>query len=190
MNLILYGHKCSGKSVCGRLAAFLIDKTFVDVDQVIEDLYYNAPAGREVPLKCREIYLKHGEVVFRSLEREALQTLSGIHAGIIAMGGGALLDPQNYLKFKQLGILVYLKTPRETIRTRLAALPECPAYFDPNDWEGSFDRMYTGRAETYERLADHIIETQGLTVEQVSQQIIEAYLDSIKSNKPKNGFYV
>lgn len=176
MNLILYGHKCSGKSTCGRLAAFLIDKTFVDVDQVIEDLYYNAPAGRNVQLTCREIYLKHGETLFRLLEREALQKISGIHSGIIATGGGMLLDPQNYLLLKQLGELVYLKAPRETIRTRIAALPECPAYFNPDDWEGSFDRMYMGRADTYERLADQVIDTQGLSVEQVTEQIIEIHL--------------
>lgn len=175
MNLILCGHKCCGKSTCGRMTAFLIDKTFVDLDQVIEDLYDDASEQR-AHLSCRDIYLKHGEAFFRLLEREAITKAAGIHNGIIATGGGMLLDPYNYLLLKQLGLLVYLKTPRETIRTRIAALPECPAYFDPKDWEGSFDKMYTGRAETYERLADRIIETQGLTIEQVGQQIIEIYV--------------
>lgn len=183
MNVILYGHKCCGKSTCGRLTAFLIDKTFVDLDQVIEDLYANAIEKR-AHLSCREIYLKHGETFFRLLEREALTKVASIHSGIIATGGGMLLDPHNYLLLKQLGILVYLKAPRETIRARIAALPECPAYFDPQDWEGSFDKMYTGRAETYERLADRIIETQGLTIEQVSQQIAEIYIQCHTTNTP------
>lgn len=176
MNVILCGHKCCGKSTCGRRTAFLIDKTFVDLDQVIEDLYEGSPNEAPAPLTCREIYLKRGESFFRLLERQAVVKASLVHEGIIATGGGMLLDPMNYLQLKQLGLIVYLKVPRELIRARIASLPHCPAYFDPDDWEGSFDRMYTGRAETYERLADRIIDTEGLTVEQVCQHVTEIYM--------------
>lgn len=175
MNLVLYGFKCCGKSTSGVVAADILNRTFVDVDWVIEALYYDPLQGRDERLTCREIFQKHGEAFFRNLEREAVRKARLIKQGVIATGGGALLDFFNYVELKRLGTLVYLKADRESIHDRILQLPELPAYFDPNDVEGSFDRMFEARAQTYEHVADRILDVQGLSISQVAQEICALY---------------
>lgn len=176
MNLVLFGFKCSGKTSCGSLAAFQLNKTFVDIDQVIEALHYDPAAGRPEKLSCREIYLKYREEYFRALEREAVRKARFVKDGIIATGGGAILDFFNYVELKRLGLLVYLKADREAIRQRIVSLPEPPAYFDPADIEGSFGQIYRARIETYERVADRVLDTHGLSIEQVAKAISDLFL--------------
>jgi shikimate kinase len=175
MSLVLFGFKCCGKSTCGSLAAERLDRTFVDIDHVIEAIYYDPLQGRPEKLSCREIYKKHGEHYFRLLEREAVHKARYIKHGVIATGGGALLDFFNYVELKQLGTLVYLKTPRDVLLQRLRKLPQLPSYLDHNDLEGSFDRVYEARVETYEHVADLILDTSGQSIAQTVEALCELY---------------
>ena len=184
MNIVLFGFKCSGKTTCGSLAAYQLNKTFIDIDQVIEALYYDPLAGRPQKLSCRDIYLSMGEKHFRILEREAVRKARLVKEGIIATGGGSILDFFNYVELKRLGVLVYLKADREVIRERILGLPDPPAYFNVADIEGSFDQIYQGRIETYERVADKVLDTENLTIEQVGEAIINIYREVNPFNNP------
>jgi shikimate kinase len=81
---IMIGPPGAGKTTVGELVAGLLGLDFVDTDTVIEQA-----AGKPVS----DIFVQDGEEAFRALERRAAARLIGSHPGVLALGGGAILDP-------------------------------------------------------------------------------------------------
>jgi shikimate kinase len=81
---IMIGPPGAGKTTVGALVAGLLGLDFVDTDTVIEQA-----AGKPVS----DIFVQDGEDAFRALERRAAAHLIGSHPGVLALGGGAILDP-------------------------------------------------------------------------------------------------
>jgi shikimate kinase len=81
---IMIGPPGAGKTTVGALVAGLLGLDFVDTDTVIEQA-----AGKPVS----DIFVQEGEDAFRALERRAAAHLIGGHPGVLALGGGAILDP-------------------------------------------------------------------------------------------------
>ena len=81
---ILVGPPGAGKSTVGRLLAALLGAEFLDTDSVVEEM-----AGKPVS----DIFVSDGEAVFRELERTAVARTVATHPGILALGGGAVMDP-------------------------------------------------------------------------------------------------
>jgi shikimate kinase len=81
---IMIGPPGAGKTTVGALVAGLLGLDFADTDTVIEEA-----AGKPVS----DIFVQDGEDAFRALERRAAAHLIGSHAGVLALGGGAILDP-------------------------------------------------------------------------------------------------
>lgn len=82
--IVLIGPPGAGKSTVGRALARLLDVAFRDTDQDVE-----ATTGRAIS----EIFVEDGEDHFRELERAAVATALAEHDGVLALGGGAVLDP-------------------------------------------------------------------------------------------------
>jgi shikimate kinase len=81
---ILIGPPGAGKSTVGPLLARLLGVTFLDTDSEIE-----ASAGKPVG----DIFIDDGEPAFRALERQTVASALASHPGVLALGGGAVLDP-------------------------------------------------------------------------------------------------
>jgi shikimate kinase len=81
---ILIGPPGAGKSTVGPLVADLLGAEFLDTDSVVEEM-----AGKPVG----DIFVSDGEAVFRELERTAVARTVATHPGILALGGGAVMDP-------------------------------------------------------------------------------------------------
>lgn len=81
---ILIGPPGAGKSTVGRLLAALLRADFLDTDTVVEQA-----AGKPVG----DIFVSDGEATFRALERAAVASTVASHPGILALGGGAVMDP-------------------------------------------------------------------------------------------------
>jgi shikimate kinase len=81
---ILIGPPGAGKTTVGALVAALLGLDFADADVVIEEA-----AGKPVG----DIFVQDGEEAFRALERAITARLIGGHPGVLALGGGAILDP-------------------------------------------------------------------------------------------------
>ena len=80
---ILIGPPGAGKTTVGALVAARLGLDFVDNDTVVEEA-----AGKPVS----DIFLQDGEDAFRALERAAAARLIAGHPGVLALGGGAILD--------------------------------------------------------------------------------------------------
>lgn len=81
---ILIGPPGAGKSTVGPLLAALLGTGFADTDSRVA-----AVAGKPVG----DIFIEDGEAAFRALERAAVASAVADHAGVLGLGGGAVLDP-------------------------------------------------------------------------------------------------
>ena len=111
--VFLYGPPGSGKSTVGRLLAERLALPFVDLDQRIEKR-----AGMSIP----DIFAKEGESGFRQLEQVELKEVLNLEWGVIALGGGALLDPKNRAWAETAGPILCLSASLEVLLERMGSI--------------------------------------------------------------------
>jgi shikimate kinase len=80
---VFVGAPGAGKTTVGEAVAGLLGVPFSDTDAIIE-----ARAGKPIP----EIFFDDGEDAVRALEREAIASALREFDGILALGGGAILN--------------------------------------------------------------------------------------------------
>ena len=83
-NAVLEAPPGAGKSTVGRLVAARLGVGFRDTDADVEAL-----TDRTIP----DIFVESGEPEFRRLEAAAVAAALQGHTGVLALGGGAVLDP-------------------------------------------------------------------------------------------------
>lgn len=175
MNLILFGFKGSGKTHFGKLLAQKMHRQFIDTDDLIVKLF-----GKHIG--PREIYNQIGEEKFRALEKEAINSLKATQNIIIALGGGAIIDPENIELLQKIGCLAYLKTSAQTLQKRLEKDP--PAFLDMSDPELSFLEHYQERLPIYESIPAAKIDCDTLD----EAGILSALESLLVLQDPPNGF--
>ncbi|MBZ5595258.1 MAG: shikimate kinase [Acidobacteriia bacterium] len=145
--IYLTGFMASGKTTIGRLLADELGWQFVDLDKEIE-----AQQG----ISIAEIFDTRGEQEFRRIETEAIRAhLRLIERGrpaVIAFGGGAFVQPENFTMLENNGITIWLDCPLETVRKRVAQASHRPLARDAQ----RLDELYRERQAAYAR-ADYRI---------------------------------
>jgi shikimate kinase len=113
--LFITGFMGSGKTTVGRIVAERLGWEFVDLDRDIEEHEHDSVAN---------IFATRGEAEFRRIETEAiLRWLQRIECGaptVIALGGGAFVQPKNYEILGNNGISVWLDCSLEVAEARIA----------------------------------------------------------------------
>lgn len=164
--IVLAGFMGTGKSEVGRRLARALGWRFVDTDALVE-----SGAGRSVG----EIFATDGEPAFRERERAAVAEACALHAVVIAVGGGALLDAENRRALLAAGPVVCLRaSPREILR-RVGAARERPLLWGGGGLSGAdrlarIEAMLAERAPVY-ACATHTVDTDGLTPARVAARI-------------------
>lgn len=140
--IVLVGFMGCGKSSVGRLLATRLGWAFVDLDEDIE-----RRSGHSIP----EIFDREGEPKFRDLEHEALQDQlrQARHgkARIVALGGGAFIEPRNHAALELEGVSIWLDCPVETLWERVSGDTGRPLARRRED----FERLYRERRPHYQR---------------------------------------
>ena len=110
MMIFLYGPPGSGKTTVGQCLAGSLALPFVDLDREIE-----ARAGISIP----EIFESESEAGFRARENDMLSEVIARRSGVVALGGGALLNSANRSAVEQAGRVVCLRAPVDVLLSRL-----------------------------------------------------------------------
>ena len=112
--LFLVGFMASGKSTVGRKLASELGWHFSDLDSELE---------AEQCCTITQIFTDQGEEAFRKLETEALRRrIQRIRAGnpyVVALGGGAFVQPENWQLLENSGITIWLDCPLDRVKQRL-----------------------------------------------------------------------
>jgi len=168
VNTVLFGIKGCGKSILGKRVAIKLRRAFIDTDYLIEEIYQTHCNKR---LGCREIYEEVGEIGFRTLEYEVIQSLQDVQHSVIAVGGGAMLSYDNVEALRKSSKLFYLFCEREVLKRRLLSLETLPYFIDPKDTDTSFNKTYDERDESYRKLDAHILNVTQMEDSEVIDQI-------------------
>lgn len=137
-----------GKTTIGQQ---LPQKPFFDLDQLMEEFYEES---------IRALWKKYGTKM-HAMEFHCLEKLQG-KKGVLALGGGTILDQKNRQILQTLGKILYLYLPKEAIYRRLQKKS-----FPLSLPENNFDSMFTLRDALYREVSFHVLNIVDLTVEDI-----------------------
>lgn len=139
--IFLIGMMGAGKSTVGPRLAARLGRPFVDTDLEVE-----RRAGRTVA----EIFAHEGEARFRALERESLEAAAA-HPAVVALGGGAIVQPGALERCRELGVLVLLDVPVERLLERIGDAASRPllAGHDAGERRVRLEALLDGRRPFY-----------------------------------------
>jgi shikimate kinase len=173
--VFLIGFMGAGKTSAGKALARRLQWPFHDLDDVIE-----RRAGKSVAA----IFAEQGEPGFRKMESAALQDLlKQPDAGnmIVALGGGAFVQPENRSTLARAGaITVLLEAPLEELQRRCAQDSDNGGDKRPLAREASkFAELFEQRRAAYQSAQFHVT-TMDKSVEQVAMEIERILADVTK----------
>ena len=157
--MVLVGPPGSGKSTVGAALATLLGVPLHDTDAAIEHAQ-----GRTI----YDIFVEDGEPTFRALERAEVARAVAEEEGVLALGGGAPVDPPTEavlagqtVVFLDVGIAdASRRVGFDQSRPLLAVNPRA-----------SWVRLMNERRPVYERVATHRVDTAGRTPDDIAAEI-------------------
>ncbi len=111
--IFIYGPPGSGKTTLGKLLAGRFSVPFEDLD----DSIVLAAGGKSIPT----IFSEECEAGFRARERAALEAACAAPGHVVALGGGALLDPACRTLAESHGQVICLDVPADVLKARIAS---------------------------------------------------------------------
>lgn len=160
--LVLVGPMGVGKSTVGQLIAGRLGVGYRDTDDDIV-----AEQGRSVA----EIFVDEGEPVFRAVEKAAVHRALGEHEGVLALGGGSILDADTRaLLAGQRVVYLSMDVEEAVKRTGLNAARPLLAVNPRKQWR----ELMEARRQLYEEVATVVVATDGRTPEEVTEVVLDA----------------
>jgi shikimate kinase len=175
-NLVLIGYRATGKTSVGARLAEVLQRPFVDLDQILV-----REAGRSVA----GIVAQDGWAEFRRLEKELVARYRNTWGQVLATGGGVVLDPNNVAALRENGILIWLTADPAVIQARLAQDQPRDANrpsLTGGDTIREVAQVLQERAPLYQAAAQIIVDTTHNSV----AQVVELVLAALKSEETRN----
>ena len=167
MLITLTGFMGSGKTTVGIVLADFLGCPFYDLDALVVK-----KAGRSIP----EIFADGGEAAFRTLEAKVLRQAVEKYAestAILSLGGGTLGTPASARLVAEKTTCIYLRASVDTLAARLA--PEAagrPLLRGAPDLRERIAALLAGREDVYASTAHVTVDTDGLSPEQIADEIV------------------
>jgi shikimate kinase len=158
---VIIGPPGSGKTTVGQGLAERLSVAFRDTDADVE-----ATAGKPIS----EIFIDDGEERFRELERAAVRAALEEHDGVVALGGGAILDHETQ-ELLAGHTVVYLQVGLSDAVKRVGLASARPLLvLNPRS---QLRKLLEERLPIYERLAGHTVATDGREPGEIIDQLVK-----------------
>jgi shikimate kinase len=163
-NIILIGFMGSGKTCVGEALAKRLLYRFQDTDQLIEQR-----AGCTI----NDIFEKYGEGYFRMMETNLLMEFqSSLERTVLSSGGGLPMREKNVQLLQSLGVIVYLKAAKNTLKNRLLTDNLRPL-LKGEALDIRIEKMLSIREPIYESVSQLKVVTDKKNIDQVVNLIID-----------------
>ncbi len=167
-NIVLIGFMGAGKTTISDYLSVAFAMDIVEMDQVI--------AERE-EMSIPDIFATYGEEYFRNLETELLIEMQNQKNTVISCGGGVAMRERNVAEMKKNGKVILLTASPETIYERVKDSNDRPVLNGRKNVKGISELMEQ-RREKYEAAADIVVNTDGKTVLQVCEDLVQQLIDA------------
>ncbi|MDQ0712050.1 shikimate kinase [Streptomyces luteogriseus] len=160
--VVLVGPMGVGKSTVGQLLAGRLGVSYRDTDDDIV-----AEQGRTIA----EIFVDEGESAFRAIEKRAVRRALAEHDGVLALGGGAILDADTRALLAGQRVAYLSMDVEEAVkRTGLNTARPLLAVNPRKQWR----ELMEARRHLYEEVATSVVATDGRTPEEVTEAALDA----------------
>ena len=157
---VVVGPPGAGKTTVGRALAERLGVAFHDVDAAIE-----AAEGRSIS----DIFVDDGEAAFRDLERAEVARSLGTEPGVVALGGGAVMDPLTEEALRG-HVVAFLDVAIADASRRIGFDRSRPLLaVNPR---ASWVAMMNHRRPTYERVASVRVDTAGKAPDAIVDELV------------------
>ena len=162
-NLVLLGMMGVGKTGIGKYLAKKLKINFFDIDRIIE---------QKNNMKITEIFKTKGEIYFR--KEEELITIKYLNKreSLISLGGGGFINDKIRKKVLSESFSVWLNVNIKTLYKRLQNSRKRPLIYKNN--QNNINKIFMERKKIYS-LADHEINCDNYSINQISDKIIKLY---------------
>ncbi len=158
--LVLVGPPGAGKSTLAVLLAERLGLASRDTDDDVA-----RTAGKSIA----ELFLDDGEQAFRALESNAVRVALAEHDGVLALGGGAVLDP-DVRELLAGHLVVFLDVSITGAAPRVGFNRDRPLLL--GNPRAQWVQLMEARRPFYEQVASVTVDTDGKTPEEVAEEVL------------------
>ena len=160
--IVLVGPMGVGKSTVGALVAERLGCVYRDTDDDIV-----GEQGRTIA----DIFVDDGEPVFRAIEKQAVKRALAEHDGVLALGGGAILDEETRALLAGHQVVYLSMDVEEAVkRTGLNTARPLLAVNPRRQWR----ELMEARRDLYTEVALAVVATDDRTPEEVTRAVLDA----------------
>ena len=172
--VVLVGPMGAGKTTVGELLASAWGVALRDTDRDVEDT-----EGRPIS----EIFVDKGEKYFRDLERKAVADALNTHVGVLALGGGAVVDPETRAALKGHRV-VFLHVGLSDAVKRVGLGSARPLLL--GNVRARVKALLDERQPVYLEVATITVETDGRPAEEVADEV-RRQVERAEATAPEEG---
>jgi shikimate kinase len=171
--VVLIGMMGAGKTAVGRRLAKALGWPFEDADAAIE-----VAAGTTIS----NIFAEIGEPAFREKERQVIARLLGGERQVLALGGGAFVDPATRALVRAKALSVWLRADLDTL-VRRTGRPGKRPLLAQGDPRARLAELLRQRSPIYAE-ADLVVDSGNAPVAVVVNRVLEALAAHVRGGTP------
>lgn len=156
-NIVLIGMPNSGKSSVGKCLSRLLNKSFVDSDELISIAEGKSP---------KEIVIENGLQHFLKTQEQLILEIN-TEESVIATGGSVIYSEAAMMHLRKIGTIVFLNLDCLEVEKRINTVRK----FAKNPGQ-TLAELYNERLPLYLKYADIVIDANAKSVEDIANEII------------------
>jgi XRE family transcriptional regulator, aerobic/anaerobic benzoate catabolism transcriptional regulator len=175
-HISLVGMRGAGKTTVGTILARSLKVPFYELDALIV---------KHTGLSLREIFDLEGENYYRAVEERILERVLKKTPGVIAAGGGLVMNPNSLLRLKLHTFVVWLQAAPETLIDRVQTGKDKRRLSAHPDVRKQLKAILDRRTPQYAQ-ADLVVNTTDESAEAISKTIIKTFTSALNSKATRS----